>query len=224
MIGTIPGSGERLDVNDIKAGAPDSDSIVVGTLLSTNHVVIAADSDVGNGNVNESHAFVGVDNGNLDAHESLTFTYFDANDDQIFFEGLRIGTKSASGGFYEWTAILADGVTPIYGPTGGEFVAKNGTLTVDPADYGLLSSITVTKVSGSATKIGLGNIEILNPPADVDLSFTARLTDGDNDWVDRSFTVSIDGNNDGSITSPITAAFADLDPHYLAPVHDWLVM
>ena len=66
-----------------------------------------------------------------------------------------------------------------------------------------MKSITVEKLSGSATKIGLGDIDILIPPNDVTLSFDVRLTDGDDDFVGATFTASIDGNNDGSITNPI---------------------
>ena len=124
----------------------------------------------------------------------------------LTFEGLSIGNKSAQGAFYTWVAVSADGNSESSSPAGGVFVAKNGTLTVNPDDLGLLSSITVTKVSGPATKIGLGNIAILTPPADVVLDFTVRLTDGDNDYADRMFSVSIDGNNDGLITDPISAA------------------
>jgi hypothetical protein len=208
LVGALPNTRDQLDVSDIKAGAPNTDSILVGTLLSANNVKITGDSKVGTGNINESNAFVGVDNGNLDAGESLTFTLQEGDEDPLLFEGLAIGTKSAQGGIYKWTAVLADGVTVVSGPADGVFVGKNGTLTIDPADVGLLSSITVTKVTGSATKIGLGDIQIITPPSDATFNFDVRLTDGDGDYVDQGFTVSIDGNNDGSITSPVSALAA----------------
>ena len=53
--------------------------------------------------------FVGVDNGNLDAGESLTFTLHEADGDLITFEGIQIGTKSAQGGTYTWVAHIAGG-------------------------------------------------------------------------------------------------------------------
>ncbi|MFL6733935.1 MAG: DUF5801 repeats-in-toxin domain-containing protein [Sphingomicrobium sp.] len=211
MIGTLPSSSDSLNTKEIKAGAPDTNSIEVGATSSTDFVRITADSTVGGGFVNESHGFVGVDNGNLDGGESLTLTYYDENGGPLTFEGLVIGTKSAQGGFYAWSAVLADGVTVINGPAGGEFVGKNGALTVDPANYGALSSITVTKMSGPATKIGLGDIQILLLPDDVQLGFTVALTDGDNDPVTANFVVDIDGDNDGDFEASMNS-FAAINP------------
>ena len=200
MIGTLPSSELSLDTSDIKAGAPNTNSIDVGALNSTNFVRIAA----GGGAVNESNAFVGVANGNLDVGESLTFTLREADADPINFNGISIGTKSAQASVYNWSATPVGGGPAI---TGTESVAKNGTILIDPDDLGdvQITSVTVTKVSGSATKIGLGDIDILVPPNDVQLGFSVRETDGDNDFVGQSFTVDIDGNLDGVFSANVNA-------------------
>lgn len=208
LTGELPGTTLNLSTAEIKAGGPDTNSIQVGALENDDYVVITGDSSVGAGNINESHAFVGVDNGNLDAHESLAFTLFDGSNDPIYFEGLSIGTKSAQASHYEWDALLTDG-THIHNPGGaaGVLVPKNGTIFVSPDLPGdeLIASITVTKVDGSATKIGVGDIDIFLPAQDLQLDFGVRLTDGDHDYVDTSFLVQIDGNHDGLITNPVIA-------------------
>jgi hypothetical protein len=197
MIGTLPSSSLDLNTAEIKAGAPDTNSIDVGVLQNDQFVTITG----GNGNINESNAFVGVANGNLDVGESLTFELFDGNT-QLTFDGISIGTKSAQASQYSWTATLADGGTD----SGTESVGKNGTILIDSLDLDgeTITSITITKLTGQATKIGLGDIELLMPPDDVTLDFDVRLTDGDGDWTDESFSVSIDGNNDGDITNAVS--------------------
>lgn len=200
MIGTLPSSPRDLNPLEIKAGGPDTNSIDVGLLVGDEFVTIAG----GGGNINESNAFVGVANGNLDVGESLTFTLHEGDGTLITFEGINIGTKSAQASTYNWVANLVGGGTD----SGTENVGKNGTIVIDPVtdlQGATVESITITKVTGSATKIGIGDIEILVPPDDVVLPFSVRLTDGDDDYVDASFTVSIDGNNDGSIIDPIAA-------------------
>ena len=157
------------------------------------------DSTVGAGNINESNAFVGVDNGNLDVNETLVFTLHNANGTLVNFTGMSIGTKSAQASDYHVVAHLVGGGVYEDDLT----VAKNGTLVVDPPGNVLVSSIEVTKISGSATKIGVGDIEIFTLPNDVTLGFDVRLTDGDGDFVGQSFTLSIDGDNDGTITNPV---------------------
>ena len=195
MTGELPGSTLDLSPAEvIKAGSPDNPILKIGAANSDDYVQMTADSAVGNGNINESHGFVGVDNGNLDAQESLTFNLFDVNDQPLTFEGIQIGTKSAQGGTYTWVASNGD--------TGTEIVGKNGTIIIDGSpselDGATIDSITITKVSGPATKIGIGDIHIIVPPVDVQLGFAVELKDGDNDAVTQSFVVDIDANNDGT--------------------------
>jgi hypothetical protein len=196
MIGTLPGSS--LDLNPaevIKAGAPDDPILQIGTVQNNDYVEMTADSTVGNGNINESHGFVGVDNGNLDVGESLTFSLHEADGDLITFEGIQIGTKSAQGGTYHFVANIAGGGTV----EGDESAVKNGTIDISATDLQgeTIDSITITKLSGAATKIGIGDIHIIVPPDDVQLGFAVELTDGDNDPATQTFLVGIDANNDG---------------------------
>jgi hypothetical protein len=199
MIGTLPSAELSLDTNDIKAGAPNTNSINVGALNSTNFITIAG----GGGPINESNAFVGVSNGNLDVGESLTINLNEADGDDIAFNGISIGTKSAQASVYNWTATKVGGGTL----SGTESVAKNGTILIDGTDLSgfQITSVTITKVSGPATKIGLGDIDILIPPNDVQLGFSVELKDGDNDPTTANFVVDIDANNDGSFDATVNS-------------------
>jgi hypothetical protein len=198
MTGELPGATLDLSPAEvIKAGSPDNPILEIGAAQNDDFVRMSADSTVGTGNINESHGFVGVDNGNLDAGESLTFTLHEADGDLLTFEGIQIGTKSAQGGTYNWVAHLVGGGTD----SGTETVGKNGTIIIDGSatdlDGATVDSITITKVSGPATKIGIGDIHIIVPPDDVQLGFAVELKDGDNDPATQSFVVGIDANNDG---------------------------
>lgn len=213
MIDELPGSTLDLSPAEvIKAGSPDAPVLEIGAAQNDDYVRMSADSTVSgaNGNINESHGFVGVDNGNLDAGESLTFTLHEADDDLITFEGIQIGTKSAQGGTYNWEAHVAGTSTVL---TGTEIIGKNGTIDVSATDLGgaTIDSITITKVSGPATKIGIGDIHLIVPPDDVQLGFTVELKDGDNDTATQSFVVDIDANNDGVYSATVNASLAPLE-------------
>jgi hypothetical protein len=202
MTGAIPGSNLDLDVNDIKAGGPNSNSIVVGALDDPRSIEIGATG----GPINESNDNVGVTNGNFDTGEALTFKLFDGTTLQSF-QGISIGTKSASGGSYGWTAHVVG--TPsgdsITGPD--EVTVKNGTILISPSDLGgaTIDSITITKEGGGTVKIGLDDISLILLPADVQLGFTVQLADGDNDTTAQSFVVDIDADNDGDWESNVSA-------------------
>lgn len=204
MIGELPGSTLDLSPAEvIKAGSPDNPILEIGAAQNDNFVRMSADSTVGNGNINESHGFVGCDNGNLDANESLTFTLHEADGDLLTFQGIQIGTKSAQGGTYDWEAHVVGGGTL----TGTEVVGKNGTIDISATDLGgaTIDSIIITKVSGPATKIGVGDIHIIIQPSDVQLGFDVALTDGDDDPVTASFVVDIDANNDGNYDATVNS-------------------
>ena len=205
MTGEIPGS--TLDLNPeevIKAGAPDAPILQVGAAQNDDYVELSGDSSVGAGNINESHGFVGVDNGNLDVNESMTVTLHEADGDPLTFQGIQIGTKSAQGGTYNWVATIAGTSDTV---SGSESVGKNGTLDIDSLDLQgyTVDSITITKVSGPATKIGLADIHIIIEPNDVQLGFDVELVDGDDDSTTASFVVDIDANNDGNFDATVNS-------------------
>ena len=203
MIGELESEPDSLDVTDIKAGGPDTNFIDVGTTQSDDYVRLSGyDANDAPAAINESNANVGVRNGNLDNGESIVFQLFDENDDPITFLGLSIGTKSAKASTYHVTVDFLDPLV-----TDIEFdrvVGKNGTLLIDPLGDDLIQSITIEKVLGPALKLGLGDIDILRPPGDYELTFDIQQTDGDLDHDEASFTVQIDGDGDGLITDPIT--------------------
>lgn len=212
MIGTLPGSLVPLSAEEIKAGGPNTNFIDVGALGPDPRFVRI---EATGGPINESNDNVGVTNGNFDVGEALTFTFRDGTT-ELSFLGMNIGTKSASGGTYQWVAQKLGGGT--IGDT--ETVGKNETIVIDTGGV-LITSITLTKVSGSTTKIGLDDIDILVPPADITLDFTVRLTDGDGDSTDQSFSVAIDADNNGvfpALTSTLSEsggaelAMAPADP------------
>ena len=206
MIGELPNALLNLNVAEIKAGAPDTNSIEVGAIENDQFIRISGDSSVGTGNINESHAYVGIDNGNLDIGETLIFSLHEANGDPINFLGMSIGTKSAKASDYHIVAHLVGGGTYETDIS----VGKNGVLVIDPPGGVLVSSIEVTKLTGPATKIGLGDIDVFVPPNDVQLGFTVQLIDGDDDPMTASFTVDIDGNNDGNYNATVNALLAPI--------------
>lgn len=226
MIGTVPGTAIALDVNDIKAGGPNSNSIVVGALNDARSIEIAATG----GPINESNDNVGVSNGNLDTGEALTFKLLAADGTtELDFQGISIGTKTASGGTYNWSATPAGGGAPI---TGQVTIAKNAAIVILPSDLGgvLVDSITITKASGSTTKIGLDDIDIFVPPSDIQLGFTVQLMDGDNDTTTQSFVVDIDADNDGdweanvnALSLPLQDSSVFLSSVTLTPHYDNLI-
>ena len=200
MIGTLPGAPLQLSSDEIKAGGPQTNSIEVGVLgTDPRFVNIAATG----GPINESNDNVGVTNGNFDTGEGLTFTFMNGATALSFF-GMNIGTKSASGGTYNWSATPTAGGPAL---TGTAMIAKNGTIVIDTGGTAV-NSITLTKASGSTTKIGLDDIDILVPPADVQLGFTVQLGDGDDDTATASFVVDIDADNDGDWEASVSSLSA----------------
>jgi len=205
MIGTLPGTQEGLGTTIIHAGGP-TDTVDVLATKGTDFGRIVADSTVGAGLVNASHGFVGVDNGNLDNGESLNLSLHKANGDFIDFTGLTVGTKSAQTCKYDVFVHMADGSDVQVADDVS--IGKNGTITVndpDTTDNVLIESVTVFKVDGTAIKIGLGDIQFILPPSDVQLSFDVQLKDGDNDPANQSFTLDIDGNNDGHFDATVSS-------------------
>jgi hypothetical protein len=199
MIGTLPGSQVDFSAAEIKAGAPNTNSIDVGAVGSDEYVTIAGSG----GAINESHGFVGVGNGNLDPGESLTLSLHEADGDLIPFTSINIGTKSAQASSYSWVATKVGGGTI----SGTENVGKNQPIDLSSTDLQgfLIESITITKISGPAIKIGVDDIHIFTLPDDVQLGFTVKLTDGDGDSTTSSFVVDIDGNNNGTYDSNVNA-------------------
>ena len=202
MLSALPGSQVDFSAAEIKAGAPNTNSIDVGAVDSSDYVTIAA----GGGAINESRGFVGVGNGNLDPGESLTLALHESDGTLIPFTSIDIGTKSAQASSYTWVATKVGGGTI----SGTENTAKNQAITISSADLQnfLIESITITKVSGPALKIGINDIHIFTAPDDVQLGFTVQLKDGDNDTQTASFVVDIDGNNDGNFGATVNSAVA----------------
>jgi hypothetical protein len=232
MTGALPPKPEGLTSTIIHAGGPTTQVDVAAEAPSTNFGRIIGDSDNGAGLVNASHGFVGVDNGNLDEGESLTLSLHKADESLILISGISIGTKAPQDVTYDYFVTLSNNTVV---QVGNDVVVEGGdpivVLDPNPNDNLLIKSVTIQMVDGNAIKIGLGDIDFLVPPDDVQLGFTVRLTDGDNDFTDRSFTVDIDGNNDGvwsattnSLSLPLQnstlSQIETLHHHELLGLHD----
>ncbi|MCT2401730.1 DUF5801 repeats-in-toxin domain-containing protein, partial [Novosphingobium mangrovi (ex Huang et al. 2023)] len=217
LLSAVPGGTLDLDVNDIKAGGPDTNYIDVGALNSTDYVRISGfyDSDSSGtidlgtegAPINESNLNVGVYNGNLDANEALSFSLFDSGDAIQDITGISIGTKTAQGFSYSWKAYL-DG-SEVYSGSGS--IGKDGTIVIDQGAGNFFDTVVLFNEDGNAVKIGLSDIEILFSPPDYLLDFDARLTDADGDYEDFGFLIGVDGDGSGGIASPIMAAFTPPD-------------
>lgn len=202
MLGTLPNTQLNLDANKIHAGGPTSHFLDVGVVgTSTDDVLITGNP----GPINASNGNVGVSNGNIDAGETLKFQlYTDMSHSTLIpFLGINIGTKSAQAATYHVTGVLDSDHTTVV-DLGNYAVGKNGTIHV--VNNALLDSVTVTDVSGNAIKVGIAGISLLLPPADTSFTYQVQLKDGDGDPATGSFTVNIDGNNDGSIDNPVSPA------------------
>lgn len=207
MIGELAATPDSLDTTDIKAGGPDTNYIDVGTMSTDDFCRLSGYTGTTPSAINESNANVGVKNGNLDNGEAIKFELFSpdgadagTDPDAIYFLGLSIGTKSAKASDYKVDIDYLDpNVTDVV--DAAYHVDKNGTLIIESTGD-LIQSITIEKVTGPALKLGLGDIDILRPPGDFELTFELNTTDGDLDHDAGSFVVQIDGNGDG-IHDPI---------------------
>ena len=192
-----------LDVEDIKAGGPDTNFIDVGAIGSSAFVRITG---IG-GAINESNKNVGVKNGNLDANEGLVFEYFENNMVEPI-SSLSIGTKTAQTVTYSFEAEFEGQVVF----SGTQVVEKNGTLLIEGMNDQLFDKVTIENLDGNAVKIGLEDIKIEIPPNDVVLAFDVSHTDSDGDSTtlaaadldgdsdNDTFKVSIDADGDNMIT------------------------
>jgi hypothetical protein len=204
MIGEIPGSVLDLSPAEvIKAGSPDNPILEIGAAQNTDFIRMTADSTVGTGNINESHGFVGVDNGNLDTGETMFFTLHHLGGSQFNFSSISIGTK-APASTYHVVANLVGGGTYVQDLALG----KNEPITVDPPGNAMIISVEITKTGGASTKIGIGDIHVTIAPTDVQLGFAVELKDGDNDTTTANFVVDIDADNDGDWDSNVNALSA----------------
>ncbi|MBY0423912.1 MAG: hypothetical protein K2Q06_16530 [Parvularculaceae bacterium] len=200
LLSELPGTSLSLDTRNIKAGAPDTNSIEVSVIGASGDLVRITG---GGGAINESNANVGVKNGNLDAGESLSFQYFSDTDPNSpgrelqDISSLTMGTKTANTAVYNYVA--SDNGSVVF--TGTATVGKNGALTVTSPGSALFDTVTVTSVNGNAVKIGLSGIFIEILPDNQTLDFTAVLKDGDSDQTTGvNFQAFIDGDGDGIFT------------------------
>jgi len=196
MLGSLPPKTDHLDTSDIKAGGPGTHYIDVGLLGSGNAIRI----DGSPGFINESHAYVGVNNGNFDTGETMTFSMVNSSGTALDFFGMDIGGKSAQGSSYHWVAY-DNGSAVASGDTG--IIAKGAKATIDPAGDIVVDQIVITKMSGNANKVGLADIDIFLPPVDTGFVYNVQVTDGDGDHHGSSFTAYIDADGGGIDTSTV---------------------
>lgn len=194
MLGSLPPKTDHLDTTDIKAGGPGTHYIDVGLMGSGNAIRI----DGSPGFINESHAYVGVNNGNFDTGETMTFSMVNSSGTALDFYGMDIGGKSAQGSSYHWVAY-DNGSQVAEGDTG--VIGKGQKATIDPAGDVVVDQIVIIKTGGNANKVGLADIDIFLPPVDTGFVYNVQVTDGDGDHHGSTLTAYIDADPTGVDTS-----------------------
>lgn len=213
LLSTLPGAQVDLDVDNIKAGGPNTNFIDVGAVGSSSTFIKLSGFGVKDdptkinqpAPINESNGNVGVNTGNLDPQERIVFQlYTDADNNPMTaqtvtdFTSITIGTKAPAGQTVNFSAydngVLKYSGTALTQGVNGSFVVNQGNTLID--------EVRVTVAGGSAIKIGLDNTFINILPEDQTLDFTAILKDGDGDQTAGvNFQAFIDGNGDGMIDS-----------------------
>ena len=191
----IPPIVIKLDTDNIKAGGPDTNSIEVGTTGGDEAYIVKITGE--GGNINESNANVGVDNGNLDPGEGLTFQVCDSDGEVQDLASLSIGTKVAKETNYEIT-LLQDGKEIA---SYEQSVPKGGAISAEhPDGETLFDEVRVENLDGNAVKIGLGAITIELAPDPQSFALDIQVTDNDGD---KDILQTADFDNDGDLDSMI---------------------
>ena len=199
--GSVVASGDTGVIGkNQKATIDPAGDVVVDAIVITKTGGNAIRIDGSPGFINESHAYVGVNNGNFDTGETMTFSMVNSSGTALDFFGMDIGGKSAQGSSYHWVAY-DNGSAVASGDTG--IIAKGAKATIDPAGDIVVDQIVITKMSGNANKVGLADIDIFLPPVDTGFVYNVQVTDGDGDHHGSSFTAYIDADGGGIDTSTV---------------------
>ncbi|MFM4759200.1 VWA domain-containing protein [Aeromonas veronii] len=144
-------------------------------------------------NLNPNNNGFGIKNGNLDNNEGFKVSTTAAVDG-LSFNVYGVGNTNTS--TIQWVAYAADGVTVV---DSGELVLSGlkGSMqlaSIEPdGEFSQLYVRFVLNGNDSVRIENFGVIDKITPP-DIDLDFSATLTDADGDKASANFTVSVKSN------------------------------
>jgi uncharacterized protein YegL len=198
-IGSQFGAGGPVETIGVTAGGI---SVLFDGLLFNDSVynpqnLPSSDAD----DLNPNNNGFGIKNGNLDNNEGFKVSTTTAVDG-LSFNVYAVGNTNTS--TIQWVAYAADGVTVV---DSGELVLSGlkGSMqlaSIEPD--GEFSQLYVRFVLDGNDSVRIENFEVIDNimPPDIELDFSATLTDGDGDQASANFTVSVK-SNEPPVTSNI---------------------
>ncbi|WP_421259639.1 type I secretion C-terminal target domain-containing protein [Aeromonas sp. 600774] len=143
--------------------------------------------------LNPNNNGFGIKNGNLDNNEGFKVSTTTAVDG-LSFNVYGVGNTNTS--TIQWVAYAADGVTVI---DSGELVLsglKGAMQLASIEPDGEFSQLYVRFVLDGNDSVRIENFGVIDKitPPDIELDFSATLTDGDGDQASANFTVSVNSN------------------------------
>ncbi|WP_270689606.1 VWA domain-containing protein, partial [Aeromonas sp. D3] len=190
-IGSQFGAGGPVETIGVTAGGIGVlfDGLLFNGSVNNPQNLPGSDAD----NLNPNNNGFGIKNGNLDNNEGFKVSTT-TGVDGLSFNVYGVGNTNTS--TIQWVAYAADGVTVI---DSGELVLSglNGSMqlaSIEPdGEFSQLYVRFVLDGNDSVRIENFGVIDKITPP-DIELDFSATLTDGDGDQASANFTVSVKSN------------------------------
>ncbi|MGY3916058.1 type I secretion C-terminal target domain-containing protein, partial [Aeromonas australiensis] len=190
-IGAQFGAGGPVETIGVTAGGIDIlfDGLLFNSNVNNPQNLPGSDLDDLNPN---SNGF-GIKNGNLDHNEGFRVTT-SAAVDGLSFNVYGVGNTNTS--TIQWVAYAADGVTVV---DSGELVLsglKSAMQMATIESSGEFSQLDIRFVLDGNNSVRIEEFAVIDrvTPPDIDLNFSATLTDGDGDQASANFTVSVKSN------------------------------
>src|SRR5690606_35776294 len=190
-IGSQFGAGGPVETIGVTAGGIGVlfDGLLFNGRVNNPQNLPGSDAD----NLNPNNNGFGIKNGNLDNNEGFKVSTT-TGVDGLSFNVYGVGNTNTS--TIQWVAYAADGVTVI---DSGELVLSglNGSMqlaSIEPD--GECSQLYVRFVLDGNDSVRIENFGVIDKitPPDIELDFSATLTDGDGDQASANFTVSVKSN------------------------------
>ncbi|MBW3802422.1 retention module-containing protein [Aeromonas hydrophila] len=190
-IGSQFGAGGPVETIGVTAGGIGVlfDGLLFNGSVNNPQNLPSSDAD----DLNPNNNGFGIKNGNLDNNEGFKVSATTAVDG-LSFNVYGVGNTNTS--TIQWVAYAADGVTVV---DTGELILSGlkGSMqlaSIEPdGEFSQLNVRFVLDGNDSVRIENFGVIDKITPP-DIDLDFSATLTDGDGDQASTNFTVSVKSN------------------------------
>ncbi|MCX4039669.1 retention module-containing protein [Aeromonas hydrophila] len=190
-IGSQFGAGGPVETIGVTAGGIGVlfDGLLFNGSVNNPQNLPSSDAD----DLNPNNNGFGIKNGNLDNNEGFKVSATTAVDG-LSFNVYGVGNTNTS--TIQWVAYAADGVTVV---DTGELTLSGlkGSMqlaSIEPdGEFSQLNVRFVLDGNDSVRIENFGVIDKITPP-DIDLDFSATLTDGDGDQASTNFTVSVKSN------------------------------